>query len=77
MIFKKLASILEDIFDLDENTIKPETSFIDDLGADLPDMIELSMIIEEEFDVLIDDEDLANINTVDDMVEYIKNHTDN
>lgn len=77
MIFKKLADILEDIFDLDEGTITPKTSFIDTLGADLPDMIELSMVIEEEFDFLIDDDDLANIYTVNDMVEYIKNHTNN
>lgn len=70
-IYEKLCAILEDIFDLDEGLISPETSFIDTLAADLPDMLELSMIIEEEFDISFEDHDLSQIDTVEDMLDYI------
>ena len=72
MIYEKLCEILEDIFDLDEGLITPETSFTDTLGADEQDMTEMAMIIEEEFDITVDEEDFTDIFTVDDMVTYIK-----
>ncbi len=76
MIFERLAAFIEDIFELEEHFVTPSTRFEEDLGADLPDRIELSMLIEEEFDVLIDDEDLKRMQTVGDMVEYIRAHSD-
>lgn len=53
-----------------------ESSFIDDLGADSIDLVELVMALEEEFDIQIPDEEVAKIKTVSDVVEYIKENAD-
>ena len=57
-ILKVLKTNLSDIFSVEEEDITPATTFVEDLGADEIDMQEITMIVEEEFDVLIDDEDL-------------------
>ena len=58
--------------------VLPEASFVDDLGADSLDLVELIMMLEEEFGGEIPDEDAEKIQTVQDAVEYIKNQrTDN
>ena len=54
--------------------IRPEASFIDDLGADSLDIVELVMAMEEEFEVEIPDEEAENIKTVGDAINYIKTH---
>ena len=54
--------------------IRPEASFIDDLGADSLDIVELVMAMEEEFEVEIPDEEAENIKTVGDAVNYVNNH---
>ena len=72
MVIDKVRSILTDIFEVEEFTITAETSLEIDLGADFEDMVELSMIIEEEFDILMDDDDFEEIITVGDLVEYIQ-----
>ncbi len=50
----------------------PEASFVDDLGADSLDQVELIMAMEEEFDVSISDEDAENIGTVQDAIDYVQ-----
>ena len=57
---------------LEDDAIKLETSFIDDLGADSLDIVELIMALEEEFDLQIPDSEAEKITTVGDVVEYIK-----
>ncbi|MDX2452124.1 acyl carrier protein, partial [Desulfosarcina sp.] len=52
----------------------PEASFVDDLGADSLDLVELIMSMEEEFDVDISDEDAEKLVSVKDAFDYIKNH---
>lgn len=59
---------------VEEDDIKMDTSFIDDLGADSLDIVELIMAFEEEFDIQIPDSDAEKISTVGDVVEYIKNN---
>ena len=54
--------------------ITPDSSFIDDLGADSLDIVELVMLIEKEFSIEIPDEDAEKISTVQDAVDYIVNH---
>ena len=71
-ILKVLKTNLSDIFSVEEEDITPATAFVEDLGADEIDMQEITMIVEEEFDVLIDDEDLPKLNTVGDLIAYIK-----
>ncbi len=73
MEFEKIRDVLVAQFGVDETAIKPETSFIDDLGADSLDVVELIMSIEEAFDVEIPDEMAEKIVTVSDAVEYLKN----
>ena len=59
---------------VEEDAIKLETSFIDDLGADSLDIVELIMALEDELDMEIADEDAEKFVTVSDVVEYIKEH---
>ncbi len=70
----KVKSIIADQLGVGEDEIKPESSFIEDLGADSLDIVELVMAMEEEFEVEIPDEEAENIKTVGDAINYIKAH---
>ena len=70
--FARVKEILAEQLGIDEGEIKLESSFIDDLGADSLDVVELIMALEEEFDLEIPDEDAEKITTVGDAVRYIK-----
>ncbi|MCB1171724.1 MAG: acyl carrier protein [Leptospiraceae bacterium] len=59
---------------VDESEVTPEAHFIDDLGADSLDTVELVMALEEEFGVEISDEDAEKIQTVGDVIKYIEEH---
>ena len=59
-VFDRIKTIIVDQLGIDENKITPEASFIDDLGADSLDMVELIMAIEEEFEIEIPTEDLEH-----------------
>ena len=72
---KKVIEIIIDQLGVDEKQVNPEASFIDDLGADSLDTVELVMALEEEFDVEIPDEDAEKIATVQNAVDYIKDQT--
>jgi acyl carrier protein len=72
-IEKKVIAIICEQLDVAEEDVVPEASFVDDLGADSLDQVELIMAMEEEFDVSIPDEDAEKIGTVKDAIEYIKN----
>jgi acyl carrier protein len=72
---EKVKEIIVDQLGVDEKQVNPEASFIDDLGADSLDTVELVMALEEEFDVEIPDEDAEKIATVQNAIDYIKNHT--
>ncbi len=67
----KVKSIIADQLGVGEDEIKPESSFIEDLGADSLDIVELVMAMEEEFEVEIPDEEAENIKTVGDAINYI------
>ena len=72
---EKVKEIIVDQLGVDEKQLNPEASFIDDLGADSLDTVELVMALEEEFDVEIPDEDAEKIATVQDAIDYIKGQT--
>ncbi|AYF54777.1 acyl carrier protein [Clostridium botulinum C] len=76
MVFEKVKQIIADQLGLDENTIDMDSLFVDDLGADSLDVVELIMALEEEFDIEIPDEDAEKANKVGDVVEYISSHVD-
>jgi len=73
-IFEKVKKIIADKLDVEEDKITPESSFLDDLGADSLDIVELIMELEEEFGIEIPDEDAEKIRTVADAVKYIEEH---
>ena len=73
-IFDKVKKIIVDKLGVAEANITLESSFIDDLGADSLDIVELIMALEEEFDIEIPDEDAEKVVTVSDVVDYIKDH---
>jgi len=71
---EKVTNIIVDKLSVEESRIVPEASFLDDLGADSLDTVELIMEFEEEFDLEIPDEDAEKITTVGAALEYINNH---
>jgi acyl carrier protein len=73
-IEEKVIGIVASQLDVEKEKIKPETSFINDLGADSLDIVELVMEFEEAFDMSIPDEDAEKIRTVGDAITYIKEH---
>ena len=71
---EKVTNIIVDKLSVEESRVVPEASFLDDLGADSLDTVELIMEFEEEFDLEIPDEDAEKITTVGAALEYINNH---
>ncbi|HIY25633.1 MAG TPA: acyl carrier protein [Candidatus Acutalibacter pullistercoris] len=75
MVLEKIKAILSGQFDVEEDSITPETNLADDLGADSLDVVDLLMSIEDEFEVEIPDSEVENIKTVGALVEYIESHS--
>ena len=71
---EKIKNIIVDKLGVEESRVVPEASFLDDLGADSLDLVELIMEFEEEFDLEIPDEHAEKITTVGAALEYINNH---
>jgi len=69
--FDKVKKVVVDQLDVSEDEVTPQASFVEDLGADSLDVVELIMGLEEEFDIEIPDEDAEKIATVQDAVSYI------
>jgi len=72
MVFEKVKKIIVEQLGVEEDDVTMESSFIDDLGADSLDTVELVMAFEEEFGIEIPDEDAEKITTVGDAVKYIE-----
>lgn len=74
-VFDKIKGIIAEQLGVDETEVTMESSFIEDLGADSLDIVELVMALEEEFDIVIPDEDAEKIRTVGEAVRYIQDHS--
>lgn len=72
---EKIKKIIVEQLGANADEVVPEASFIDDLGADSLDTVELVMALEEEFDIEIPDEDAEKITTVGEAIKYIEGHT--
>ena len=71
-VFEKVKAIIVEQLGVAETAVEMDASFIDDLGADSLDIVELVMALEEEFDLELPDSDAEKVVTVGDVVEYIK-----
>jgi len=71
-IFEEVKKIIMENLGVEEEVIVPEASLLDQLGADSLDLVELSMNLEEKFNISIEDEDIAELKTVGDVVAYIE-----
>ena len=77
MILEKLKGLIADQLGVDANSISMDINFEEDLGVDSLDIVELSMALEEEFDIgEMSEEDLATIKTVGDLVGYLQRKLD-
>lgn len=74
-IAKRVKEIVAEQLGVEESLVVPEASFMDDLGADSLDTVELVMALEEEFDLEIPDEAAEKIQSVNDAIEYITEHS--
>ncbi len=72
MVLEKVKAILSEQFDVEEDSISPETNLTEDLEADSLDVVDLLMSIEDEFEIEVPDEEIENIKTVDQLVKYIE-----
>ena len=73
-VYGKIKTLVSKHLNIDESEVTKEASFIEDLGADSLDTVELIMSFEEEFDIEIPDEDAESIKTVQNVIEYIEGH---
>lgn len=71
----RVKKVIADKLGVEESTVKNEASFVDDLGADSLDTVELVMALEEEFNCQIPDEDAEKITTVQQAIDYVKSHS--
>ena len=74
MVFEKIKTLLADQLEVDAEEMSLDTKIAEDLGADSLDVVELLMSIEDEFEVEIPDEEIENLKTIGDVVEYIQNN---
>ena len=77
MIFEKLCALIAEQFNVDEDSISMDTSFADDLNADSVDLVDLSMALEEEFEIEeLSEDEVAGISTVGDLVRFLQSRVD-
>ncbi len=74
-VAKRVKEIVAEQLGVEESLVVPEASFMDDLGADSLDIVELVMALEEEFEIEIPDDAAEKIQTVNDAIEYIVEHS--
>lgn len=71
MVEEKIFDIIVDQFNIERDSLSLETSFKNDLNADSLDLVELIMALEDEFDLELEDENIDNINTINDVIIHI------
>ncbi|MBP1748939.1 MAG: acpP [Deltaproteobacteria bacterium] len=73
-VVEKITQIIVDQLGVDKSAVVPEAKFIDDLGADSLDIVELLMALEDQFGIEVPDEDAEGMQTVGDIIRYIEEH---
>ena len=75
MILERVIQLLAEQMCIDVDSIKPETRIIDDIGADSLDVVEMLMTVEEEWGIIVDDDDMRKFTTVQSVADYIESKT--
>ena len=76
-MFEEISAIIAQQFGVEPDSITPETTFEEDLGADSIDIVEVSMALEDEYAIgEMSEDDLGDIKTVGDLIQYIQSHTE-
>lgn len=76
-MFEKLCKLIADQFGVEPDSVTAETAFVDDLGADSVDLVDLSMALEEEFGMEeMESDEIESIVTVGDLYKYMQDHLD-
>jgi acyl carrier protein len=75
-VARRVTSIIGEHLGVDEASLVPEANLLDDLGADSLDVVELVMALEEEFGIEVSDDDVENIRTIRDIVEYVSSRAE-
>lgn len=75
VLTQRVTSIIGEQLGVDEGSLVPEANLIDDLGADSLDVVELVMGIEEAFGIEVPDDDVENIRTIQDVIQYVRERT--
>ena len=73
-VLETITQIIVDQLGVDKSAVVPEAKFIDDLGADSLDIVELLMAVEDQFGIEVPDEDAEGMQTVGDIIRYIEEH---
>lgn len=76
MVYEKIRELLLSQFGIDEDQLTPQTDIIDDLGADSLDVMEMLMALEEEYGILVADDDVSELRTIAEITEFIENKID-
>ncbi len=74
-VHDKIRKIIAEKLSVEPEEVVPDASFVDDLGADSLDLVELIMSMEEEFDIDISDDDAESLTTVKDAIQYVEAHS--
>lgn len=73
MVYEKLKELILSQFGIDEDQLTPDTDIVDDLGADSLDVMEMLMALEEEYGILVVDDDVSELRTISEIVEFVEN----
>ena len=73
MVYEKLKELIMSQFGIDEDQLTPDTDIVDDLGADSLDVMEMLMALEEEYGILVVDDDVSELRTISEIVEFVEN----
>jgi acyl carrier protein len=76
MVYDKLKELILSQFGIDEDQLTPDTDIVNDLGADSLDVMEMLMALEEEYGILVVDDDVSELRTISEIVEFVESKID-
>lgn len=74
MVLEKVRQLIAEQMNIDVSKVQPDTNIVTDLNADSLDIVEMLMLVEEEWGIVVDDDDMRKFSTVQSVVDYIESH---